>query len=101
MRQFIQKHPGVVATVVINGVALVWAVGYLRANFESLEARVRDADPVQTRWIVDQHTRDIGDIKIELRRQGDSIAEIRSDVKLIAAWVRQQQEREARAESRP
>lgn len=105
MKQFLQKNPGVVATVLIHLVTAAMAVGYFRSEFDRLSEKVHQVDAIagsvrETRWIVDQHAREITEAKAEQRRLGDSLADIRADMKVVAAWVRQQQDREARADAR-
>jgi hypothetical protein len=98
----VQKHFGAIVSVVLSLVtfAVTFAVTRYRVDEQDVRLRRVESDGAsgrETRWIVDQHTKDLADAKTELRRQGDAIVEIRTDVKLIAAWVRQQQDREARA----
>lgn len=105
MKQFLQKNPGVVATVVIHVLTAAVAVGYFRSEFQRLRQKVEQIDSIaaaarETRWIVDQHGREIAEAKLEQRRLGDSLAEIRADVRVVAAWVRQQQDREGRTDAR-
>ena len=104
--QFLKKHPAVVVTVALHLVFAAAALGFFRSEFDSVKDKVRDVEQLtaagrETRWIVDGHTRDIADMRAEQRRQGDALNEVRSDLKVVLAWVRQQQDREARAEARP
>jgi hypothetical protein len=49
----------------------------------------------QTRWIVDQHTRDITNLREENRETAKLVSEMRSDLRLVAEWVKDQRAKTA------
>jgi ABC-type multidrug transport system fused ATPase/permease subunit len=69
----------------------------MQLNLEELRTHVHSLDktgcePTRAiKWSVDLHDKDITMLKTEQRRLGDDLNQIKSDVRLIAEWVRQQQ----------
>jgi hypothetical protein len=64
------------------------AFGYFQSEFTRMQ---KDAGNIQeTRWIVDKHTQDISDLRADSKVNEKSINEIKSDIRVIAEWVREQ-----------
>jgi hypothetical protein len=96
-----QKHLGAIitaaVTVAVNLAVFVYGYGKLNAKHEDamkeLEViRIETKGGDTQKLLVELHDRRIGLLEAKTERQGESLAEIRSDIRLIAEWVREQKE---------
>ncbi len=86
----------VVCTMLVNLALFAFTYGQLSAKHD---AAMKELDAIRKdgtvsdqtgRMVIDGHERRIVNLETRTEKMGDAIAEIRSDVRLIAEWVKNQ-----------
>lgn len=102
MHEFVTKHSGVLAAIVVSLVGWAFNAGTFSNTLSNHDLELKDVkNSIQrlegfqeTKWTVAQHDRMLTDHTNEIRKITVDIGEMKSDIKLIAEWVRQQKEKQ-------
>jgi hypothetical protein len=114
MSSFLRSHGEVFFSVIAAGVMFAYSYGMSqqeiresRTRFEEIIAelkienksildRISSVEKEGTglshanKWVLEQHSKEIIEVKADNRKISESLADIRTDLRLISAWVRQQ-----------
>lgn len=90
------NHAGLILAILVNISTFAWFYGGQSRQLRELQSRLdkveNDGTPLakELNWKLIQHDKDIELMKVEIRTSTHAITEIKSDVRMVAEWVKQQ-----------
>ncbi len=110
-QEFFKENFMSIISMIGSILACVFTLGYqsnkftgntnsLNEKIANIQAQIVRVDQIgsaayqQTKWIVEIHSKDILELKAEARVMSAAVTEMRSDIRMVADWVKKQQNRQ-------
>lgn len=98
--RFIRENWGWLSSIGLGAVSLYVTFQAITRDVETLKSQQQRADNAgtsfaqQTRWVVDKHADEIRELKAENRATATILSELRSDMRMVAEYVREQKQKQ-------